>query len=100
MDKSDKNHYYVNDLEWPISPDSQLFQFFPTKAALNDSEWPILPNSQPFQSFPTKVAQNNSEWPNSPNPQLFQSFPPDVAQIDWNGQIHPICSFSNLFQSK
>ena len=31
-----------NDLEWPISPDSQLFQSFPTKAAQNDSEWPVL----------------------------------------------------------
>ena len=27
--------------------------------AQNDSEWPIFPDSQLFQSFPTKVAQND-----------------------------------------
>ena len=43
----------------PISNFSNL----PTEVAQNDSEWPILPNSQLFQSFPTKVAQNDSEWP-------------------------------------
>ena len=47
--------------EWPISPDLQLFQCFPTEVAQNDSEWPILPNLQLFQSFPTEVAQNDSE---------------------------------------
>ena len=31
-----------NDLEWPISPDSQLFQSFPTEATQNDLEWPVL----------------------------------------------------------
>ena len=39
------------------------FITFPTKVAQNDSEWPILPNSQLFQSFPTEVAQNDLEWP-------------------------------------
>ena len=34
--------------EWPISPDLQLFQYFPTEAAQNDSEWPILPDLQLF----------------------------------------------------
>ena len=52
-----------NDLEWPILPDSQLFQSFPTKVAQNDLEWPISPDSQLFQSFPTEVAQNDSERP-------------------------------------
>ena len=52
-----------NDLEWPILPDSQFFQSFPTKVAQNDSEWPILSDSQLFQFFPTKVAQNDLEWP-------------------------------------
>ena len=51
------------------------FPIFPAKVAWNDLEWPILPDSQLFQSFPTKVAQNNSEWPISPDLQLFQSFP-------------------------
>ena len=46
-----------NDSQWPISPDSQLFQ-----VAQNDSEQPILSDLQLFQSFPTKVAQNDSEW--------------------------------------
>ena len=52
-----------NDLEWPISLDSQLFQSFPTEVAHNDLERPISPNSQLFQSFPTKAAQNDLEWP-------------------------------------
>ena len=55
-----------NGLEWPISPDSQLFQSFATEVTQNDLEWPILPNSL-FQSFPTKVAENDSEWPISPD---------------------------------
>ena len=45
-----------NDLEWPILPDSQLFQSFPTEVAQNDLEQPILPDLQLFQSFPTEVA--------------------------------------------
>ena len=52
-----------NDLEWPISPDSQLLQCFPTEVVHNDLEWPISLDSQLFQSFPTKAAQNDSEWP-------------------------------------
>ena len=86
-----------NDLEWLISPDSQLFQSFPTEVAQNDSEQPILPDSQLFQSFPTEVAQNDSEWPILPDSQLFQSFPTEVAQ---NGQFHPICNFFHLFPPK
>ena len=57
-------------------------QFSPTEVPQNDSEWPILPDSQLFQSFPTKVAQNESEWPILLNSQLFQSFPTEVAQND------------------
>ena len=52
-----------NDLERPISPDSQLFQSFPTEIAHNNLEWPISPDSQLFQSFPIKAAQNDLEWP-------------------------------------
>ena len=52
-----------NNSEWPISPDSQLFQSFPTEVVHNDWEWPISPNLQLFQSFPTKAAQNDLEWP-------------------------------------
>ena len=54
-----------NDLEQPILPNSQLFQYFPTKVAQNDSEWPILPDSQLFQSFPTKIVQNDLEQPST-----------------------------------
>ena len=52
-----------NDLEWPISPDSQLFQSFSTEVAQDNSEFPISPDSQLFQSFLTEVAQNDLEWP-------------------------------------
>ena len=61
------------------------------------SEWPILPNLQLFQSFPTEVARNDSEWPISPDSQLFQCFPTEVAQ---NGQFHLIRNFSNVFPPK
>ena len=59
--------------EWPILPDLQLFQSFPTEAVQNDSEWSISPDLQLFQAFPTKVAQNNLEWLTSSDSQLFQS---------------------------
>ena len=63
------------------------FATFPTKVTQNDSEWPILPDSQLFQSFPTEVAQNDLEWPISPDSQLFQSFPTKAAQNDSEWQI-------------
>ena len=50
-----------NDPEWPILPDLQFFQSFPTKVAQNDSEWQILPNLQLFQSFPTEVTQKSGK---------------------------------------
>ena len=50
-------------MEWPISPDSHLFQSFPIEVAQDNLEWPTLPDSQLFQSFPTEVAQNDSEEP-------------------------------------
>ena len=52
-----------DDLEQPISPNSQLVQSFPTKVAQDKLEWPILPDLQLFQSFHTEVAQNDSEQP-------------------------------------
>ena len=58
-------------LEWPISPDLQLFQSFPTEVAQNDSKWQISPDLQLPQSFPTEVAQNDSEWPILPDLQLL-----------------------------
>ena len=76
------SHQKAQNLEWPISPDLELFQSLPTKVAQNDLEWPISPDSQLFQSFPTEVAQNDSEWPISPDSQLFQSFPTKAAQND------------------
>ena len=58
--KFTKMHHQVpqNDLEWPISPDSQRFQSFPSKVAQDNSEQPVSPNLQLFESIPTKVAQN------------------------------------------
>ena len=89
----------TNDPEWPILPDLQLCQSFPTKVAQNDSEQPILPKSQLFPSFPTKVAQNDSEWPNLPNSQLFHSFPTEVAQNNLEWPNLPILPNLQLFQS-
>ena len=71
--------------KWPISPDSQLFQSFPTEVAQNDSEWPISPDLQLFQSFPTKVAQNDSEWPISPIRNFSNLSPPKWLRMTWNG---------------
>ena len=55
--------------------------------AQNDSEWPISPDSQLLQSFPTEVVHNYLEQPISPNSQLFQSFPPKLLRMTWNGQF-------------
>ena len=71
-----------NDSEWPISPDSQLFQSFPTEVAQNDSQQPISPDSQLFKSFPTEVVHNDLERPISPDSQLFQSYLTKAAQND------------------
>ena len=71
-----------NDSEWPVLPDSHLFQSFPIEVAQNDSEPPISPNLQLFQSFPTEAAQNDSEGLISPDSQLLQSFPIKPAQND------------------
>ena len=57
-----------------------LFTTFPVFSHRSGSEWPILPDSPLFQSLRTEVAQNDSEWPISPDLQLFQSFPTEVAQ--------------------
>ena len=40
-------------------PIRSFYKSFPTEVALNDSEWPILSDLQLFQSFPTEVAQND-----------------------------------------
>ena len=85
-----------NDSEWPILPDSQLFQSFSTEVAQNDLEQPVLPNPQLFQSFFAEVAQNDSQWPISPDSQFFQSFPTEVPQNDLEWPISPD---SQLFQS-
>ena len=53
--------------------------FFFTAAAQNDLEQSISPNSQLFQLFPTGVAQNDLEWPISPDSQLFKFFPTEAA---------------------
>ena len=55
--------------------------------AQNDSEWPILPDSQLFQSFLTKVTQNDSEWPILSDLQLFNFFPPKWLRMTRNGQF-------------
>ena len=87
-----------NDSEWPISPDLQLFQSFPTEVATevaqNDLEWPILPDLQLFQSFPIKVAWNG-QFHLIHN--FSNLFPPKWLRMTWNGQFCPICNFSNLF---
>ena len=69
-----------NDSEWPISPDLQLFQSFPTEVAQNDLNGEFAQFAT-FPIFSTEVAQNDSEWPISPDSQLFQCFPTEVA---WN----------------
>ena len=76
-----------NDTQWPMLPNYQLFQTFPTEVAWK----PISPDLQLFQSFPIEVAQNDLEWPISLDSQLFQSFPIEVA---WNCQFRPIHNVS------
>ena len=89
-----------NDSEWPILPDSQLFQSFSTEVAQNDLEQPVLPNPQLFQSFFAEVAQNDSQWPISPDSQFFQSFPTEVPQNDLEWPISPDSQLFHLFPPK
>ena len=86
--------------EWPILPDSQLFQSIATKVTQNYSEWLISPNSQLFQSFHTEVTQNDSEWPILPDSQLFPSFPTEVAQNDLEQPISPDSQLFQYFSTK
>ena len=59
------------------------------------SEWPISPNLQLAQSFPTEVAQNDLEWPISPDSQLFQCFPTEVVH---NEVVHMFTWTKNKYQ--
>ena len=65
--------------------------------AQNDSEWPISPDLQLFQSFPTEVAQNGQF-------RLIHNFsnlfPLKWLRMTQNDQFRPICNFSNLFPPK
>ena len=65
--------------------------------AQNDSEWPISPDSQLFQSFPIEVAWNGQFCPICNFSNLF---PPKWLRMTWNGQFRPIHNFSNLFPLK
>ena len=76
------------------------FYFCELLLAQNDLEWPISPYSQLFQSFPTKVAQNDSEWPFHPICNFSNLFPLKWLRMTRNGKFHPICNFSNLFPPK
>ena len=76
------------DSEWPVSPDSQLFPSFATKAShfwrnlknfcSGGIYWQIFLDLQLFESFPTKVAQNNPQWP---------ILPPKWLRLAQNGQF-------------
>ena len=79
-----------NSQFWPIHNFSNLFP----QVAQNDSERPISPDSQLFQSFPTKVAQNDLEQPNLPDLQLSQSFPTEVAlKMTWTANFAWFATF-------
>ena len=111
-----------NDSEWSISPDLQLFQSFPTKAACFSQKFKIFvsrgggtsanfPDLQLFKSFPTEAAQNDPQWPILPlkwlgwtqNGQFWSicNFSPKMRlRLTQNGQFCPICNFSNHFPAK
>ena len=65
--------------------------------AQNDSEWPILPDLQLFQYFPTEVAQNGQF---SLIHNFSNVFPLKWLRMTWNGQFCLIHNFSNLFPPK
>ena len=111
------------DSEWSISPDSQLFPSFATKAS---HVWRNLKNfhfwgegyigkffefSNFFKSFHTNVAGNDPQWQIWPKKWLrlgqnghfcifFYLFPQNEAEITRNGQFHLIHNFSHLLPPK
>ena len=111
------------DLEWSISPDSQLFPSFATKAS---HFWRNLKNfhflgggtSANFLSFPTfsnpftpmrlKITHNGKfgqksglDWVKTAIFAYFSIFSPKIeAEITWNGQFHLIHNFSHLLPPK
>ena len=110
------------DSEWSISPDSQLFPSFATKAS---HFWRNLKSfhfwggtSANFLSFPTfsnafhtNLAGNDPQWQIWPKKWLrlgqnghfcifFYLFPQNEAEITRNGQFHLIHNFSHLLPPK
>ena len=114
------------DLEWPISPDSQLFPSFATKTS---HFWRNLKNFIPagwgyigkffeffnfFKLFHTRVAQNDPQWQILPKKWLrlaqngqfwsicrfFHHFLQNETQIDLEWPISPIHNFSHLLPPK
>ena len=93
------------DLEWPISPDSQVSPSFATKASHFWRNFKIFilgvgggGTSANFLSFSTFLnhfeSQNFSlgglHWPNFLDLQLFELFPTNVAQNDPQWPILPL----------
>ena len=106
------------DSEWPISSNSQLFQYFPTKSA---HFWPnlkfwggtlakffqICNFFNCFQPQWLKMTPNGqfcdhigSNWPILVNFQLFPGFPQKAAQIDLEWLISPDLQLFQSFPTK
>ena len=90
------------DSEWPILPNSQLFQSFPTKVVHFSPNFKIFVLGggyigqfsqilQLLKSFPTEAAQNDPQWPILPLKWL---------RLARNGQFRSIFNFSHLFQQR
>ena len=110
------------DLEWSISPDSQLFPSFATKVS---HFWRNLKNfhfgggyigiffefSNFFKSFHTNMAGNDPQWQIWPKKWLrlsqnghfcifFYLFPQNEAEIDWELSISPDSQLFPSFATK
>ena len=112
------------DSEWSISPDSQLFPSFATKAShfgeiskifISVGGGGYIGNffefSNFFKSFHTNTAENHPQWQIWPKKWLrlsqndhfcifFYLFPQNEAEITRNGQFHLIHNFSHLLPPK
>ena len=109
------------DSEWSISPDSQLFPSFATKAShfwrnLKNYFWggyigKFFEFSNFFKSFHTNAAENDPQWQIWPKKLLrlsqnghfcifFYLFPQNEAEIDWEWSISPDSQLFPSFSTK
>ena len=86
-----------NDLEWPILPYSQLFQYFLTEVAQN-GQFSLIHNFSNLSPLKWLRMTWTGQFCLIRN--LSNLFPPKWLRMTQNGQFHLIHNFFNLFPLK